>query len=45
VGVVEVAFLVIVEDFVGLLRGFEADFGLCAFVLGYFVRVVRKGRL
>lgn len=29
-GIIEVALLVIVEDFIGLLRGFESDFGFDA---------------
>jgi hypothetical protein len=39
-GVVEVAFLVVVEDLIRLFRRLEFDLGLCAFVFGYFVRVV-----
>jgi hypothetical protein len=40
VGVVEVALVVIVEDLVGLLCGFEADFGVSAVAFCDFVGVV-----
>jgi len=41
VGVVEVSFFFIVEDFVGLLGALEADFGFDSFFFGDFVGVVR----
>jgi hypothetical protein len=40
VGVVEASLIVIVEDFVGLFGGFEADFSFGALVFGDLVRVV-----
>jgi hypothetical protein len=42
VRVVEVSLIVIVEDFVGLFRRLEADFGLYALVFCDLVRVVCK---
>ena len=40
-GIVEVLLVVIGEDFVGLLCGFEADLGFFALSLGDLVRVMR----
>jgi hypothetical protein len=45
VGVVNVALLVIVQDFVGFLNGLEFDLGSWAFIFGNFIGVAREGGL
>lgn len=44
-GVVDVALLVIIKDFVCLLNGLEFDLGGWALIFGDFVGVAREGGL
>lgn len=44
-GIVDVTLIVIVEDIVGFLDGFESDLCFFAFAFGNFIGVVRKGGL